>query len=131
MKKISLITAILFAFVLTSCSKDQKVVRNLEGTWTISEYTKNDVDQLDWVKDYSYQFDFCKLKKGHCPGKEIYRTTEKDFTYNISDKGEKITFFWSETNIEERTILEYSSEILKTRHTKDSDTFNTTFKKKM
>jgi len=87
---------ILVGVTLASCSKNQKVVKDLEGTWRITHQVVNDTVVPDSVNAHIlYEFEKCKVKKEDCPG------TIKDdqggsfqlaFTYTIEDKGETIVF---------------------------------------
>jgi hypothetical protein len=88
---------LLVAVTVIACSKNQKVVRQLDGEWKITEVKYNGV--VDNVTDYSkerYIFEKCKVEKGACPGKLKSEDPTKgpitfDFTYTISEKGTKIT----------------------------------------
>lgn len=80
------------ATLFAACSKDQKVVNQLEGTWSIESVTIDGVaDTTDYSND-SYTFEKCKVKNGDCPG--TLNTTDPtkgevsyDFTYRIEDDG--------------------------------------------
>jgi len=84
-----LMLAVLF---ITACSKDQKAVKNLEGTWARANYTEAGVTMTD-TSNTTYEFTTCKVKKEDCPGKLNSDGKTLDFTYNFTDKGEKFNLF--------------------------------------
>jgi hypothetical protein len=95
--------ALLFAtsVVVWSCSKDQKVVKELEGDWVISSQTSNGaaVNAAEFA-GVVYNFTNCKVKKGDCDGTLTAADSTKGtiatpFTYNIQDKGEVINIKYS------------------------------------
>jgi hypothetical protein len=100
MKKILTLLALLSVVVL-SCSKDQKVVKQLEGDWTVTNMTRNGTAVA--ASEYSgmkYTFENCKVKKGDCDGTlsvpdSTKGTYSQAFTYNIQDKGEIINIKFS------------------------------------
>ncbi|MEZ4722009.1 MAG: hypothetical protein R2813_09060 [Flavobacteriales bacterium] len=60
----------LVALITASCSKDQKVVKQLSsGTWKVTAMTYNgeSVPDSAYSKD-RYTFEKCKVKKGDCDG---------------------------------------------------------------
>jgi hypothetical protein len=100
MKKILTLLALL-SVVVWSCSKDQKVVKQLEGDWTVTNMTRNGTAVA--ASEYSglkYTFENCKVKKGDCDGTlsvpdSTKGTYSQAFTYNIQDKGEIINIKFS------------------------------------
>lgn len=96
MKKLIIITLSIVT-ILVACSKDQKVVRNLEGTWKVTAQTYD--GQAVPAEEYantSYEFEKCRVKKEDCPGMLTASDSTKGsysfpFTYKIHDDGEKIT----------------------------------------
>ena len=100
MKKILTLLALL-SVVVWSCSKDQKVVKQLEGDWTVTNMTRNGPAVA--ASEYSgmkYTFENCKVKKGDCDGTlsvpdSTKGTYSQAFTYNIQDKGEIINIKFS------------------------------------
>ena len=100
MKKILTLLALL-SVVVWSCSKDQKVVKQLEGDWTVTNMTRNGTAVA--ASEYSgmkYTFENCKVKKGDCDGTlsvpdSTKGTFSQAFTYNIQDKGEIINIKFS------------------------------------
>ena len=100
MKKILTLLALL-SVVVWSCSKDQKVVKQWEGVWTVTNMTRNGTAVA--ASEYSgmkYTFENCKVKKGDCDGTlsvpdSTKGTYSQAFTYNIQDKGEIINIKFS------------------------------------
>ncbi len=100
MKKILTLLA-LVSVVVWSCSKDQKVVKELEGDWTVSSMTRNGTAVA--ASEYAgmkYNFTNCKVKKGDCDGTlsipdSTKGTYSQAFTYNIQEKGEIINIKYS------------------------------------
>jgi hypothetical protein len=95
--------AFLFAaFTLTSCSKDQKAVRHIDGNWGISELFYDGKYQENFDTKVVYRFEKCKQSKGDCNGQIIYKDSGIDngvkweyrnvqeFTYNVSEDGTKL-----------------------------------------
>jgi hypothetical protein len=88
---------LLFSALFYSCSKDQKVVRELDGKWMISSRTYNGVEApSSEINGIIYDFEACKVKDGDCNGSITAPDSTKgtityDFKYNISDKGTKFT----------------------------------------
>ena len=111
MKKFAIATGALLigVFALTSCNKNQAVVKDLEGTWNVTEETYDGVPaDPEMYEGTTYTFEKCKVKKEDCPGTISYvdplkGTQTTDFTYSITDKGEKITFMINYFGIVETT----------------------------
>jgi hypothetical protein len=79
--------------IAVSCSKDQRVVNQLEGDWKVVSQIEDGVAQPDSTyKNTTYTFQKCKVKKGDCGGSVSEDGKAIPFTYRISEKGEKITF---------------------------------------
>lgn len=117
MKKITLVTTLLVAILVAGCSKDQKVVRQLEGEWKITGMTNDGApaDKEDY-ENTTYTFEKCKVSKGDCNGVMKYNDPSKgnmelSFLYNISEKGEKIAIkvnYFGLTQTTDGTIIEHS-----------------------
>lgn len=109
MKKIFALLA-LVSVVIWSCSKDQKVVKELEGDWKVTSQTVNGTAVPDSVfAGMTYTFTKCKVKKGDCDGTlsvpdPTKGTFAQPFTYNIKDKGETINIYYSLLGIVATTI---------------------------
>jgi hypothetical protein len=95
MKKI-LSIGIITMLIIVACNKDQKVVKQLDGTWKVSNVTVDGapVDQEEY-KNLTYEFEKCKLKDGDCNGTLKISDPSKGtfsfpFTYKISDDGTKL-----------------------------------------
>jgi hypothetical protein len=102
-----------FAFlslIAWSCSKDQRVVKDLEGEWIVSSITTNGTAAP--ASEYAgivYNFTNCKVKKGDCDGSvsipdSTKGTLKQSFTYGISEKGKKITINLSVLSISETIV---------------------------
>ncbi len=86
-----IVAVALLAVGFTSCSKDQKAVKTLEGDW--EEVTVDGTTVPDSLKGVLH-FDFCKLKKDEwC--KMNYTDNDGvnsgDYDYKITDKGTMMT----------------------------------------
>jgi hypothetical protein len=100
MKKISAFL-LTISVIVWSCSKDQKVVKELEGDWKVSSQTVNGVAVPP--AEYAgtkYSFTKCKVKNGDCDGSlsaadSTKGTISTPFTYNIQEKGEIINIKYS------------------------------------
>jgi hypothetical protein len=103
MKSFSM-AAIMFAVLfITSCSKDQKAVKHLDGNWGITEYFHDGKYEENLNNKIVYRFEKCKQSKGDCNGQIIYKDSGIDngvkweyrnvqeFTYNVSEDGTKIS----------------------------------------
>jgi len=110
MKKLFYVSlAVLF---LAACSKDQKAVNQLEGTWTRTAYKEAGVTIIDTAIT-SYKFTKCKLKKSDCPAEIISGGKTMAFTYNFTEKGEKFTMtfnFLGITGAQTGDVVELTSD---------------------
>jgi len=85
----------LISALFYSCSKDQKVVKELDGQWMISSRTYNGVSApLSETNGVIYDFEACKVKNGDCNGSITAPDSTKgtityEFKYSVSDKGTK------------------------------------------
>lgn len=116
-KLLLLVTAI--AFISNGCDKDQQVVRQLNGTWKVTEMKVN--GQAEDPKEFEgteYSFEKCRLKKdGECEGgltiMKIGAPEGSSFTYVISDDGKKITITSASAigdDVETGDILDHSKK---------------------
>ncbi len=95
------IVPFIFALLLFSCSKDQRIVNKLKGTWTVTNFTPHDF-YTEGTK--SIRFDACDLDEtedNYCTG-EINETlvftqfgggktyTRETITYLVRDKGREL-----------------------------------------
>lgn len=85
------------ALIVYACSKDQKVVRQLDGEWKVTD-VKNDGVSADAAsyQNTSYTFEKCRVHKDDCSGSLKIGDPSKGefsfpFTYSIDEKGTKIT----------------------------------------
>lgn len=115
-------SVLLSMMVLMSCSKDQKVVKQLDGEWKVTQITEDgksmDLSGAEWT----YNFETCKVKKGNCSGSytlshQLLGSQTVPFEYSISDKGEKFTMYTEYesggttiSDTEEFTIEEHSKD---------------------
>jgi hypothetical protein len=111
--------AICFSVLLlvAACNKDQKVVRQLDGSWKVSSMTYDGAPvPSEEFSNLTYEFEKCKLSEGDCNGKMIGIDPTKGeytfpFTYKISDDGLKLHMTFSmfgQTSITHGDIIESS-----------------------
>ncbi len=125
--------------LLSSCNKDQKVVKNLdEGTWNVTSFKVNNVEQVQSGVSSTYTFENCKVKKEDCGGSATVTitgvgTSSSSFTYKIYEKGTKLNIdFASEdfTDITGATITESDKSTFKFNGTDaDGDAVDVTMTK--
>ena len=100
----------LSLLIFTACSKDQKAVNNLEGTWTRTGLAYNGVVVVD-SSSTTYTFEKCKVSKDDCPGEMISDGKTLAFTYNFSEKGEKFTLTVLETTaVDKGCVVEQTDD---------------------
>lgn len=140
MKRIMLVCAI--AMFAVSCNKNQKTVKELDGSWEVTSIKYIDEDgtvEEDMEEDVNltFTFDNCKLKKDeYCTVRidESYDGFLDSYTnvYRVTDDGEtlEIKETATETYVEDFEIKELSKDVLKISDTEDGETFEITFKKK-
>mgnify|MGYP006966881159 CR=1 FL=1 len=107
---------------LIACSKDQKAVKNLEGSWTRTAYKEAGVTIADTAVT-TYKFTSCKVKKGDCLGELSSGGKTLPFTYNFTEKGEKFTMIFSllgVTGAQEGDVVEQTSDEFIFNYTDDS-----------
>jgi hypothetical protein len=98
------------AVLFSSCSKDQKVVKELDGSWIISSRTTDGVAApSSEINGVTYNFKACKVKDGDCDGSISAPDSSKgtvtyDFKYSISEKGTKFNITISLLGILSETI---------------------------
>lgn len=131
MKNVFLIlfsAALLFA----SCNKDQKVVKELDGTWEIESRTIDGVAvPASEINGVTYNFKACKVKDGDCDGSMTVPDSTKgsvtfDFKYGISDKGTKFNLTVSVFGLVSETvsadIVEHSKSKFVYKYTDETTT---------
>ena len=135
MKKL-IVPVVLLIVIVASCSKDQKVVNELEGTWDITRQSINGV-VVGGNDGTTYTFEKCKVKKGDCPGTlsaldSLKGNIATPFTYSISEKGTKISitynFFGFETSIN-GDILEHTKTKFTYEYIQIGDVYEETLEK--
>lgn len=128
MKKILLFLA-ASAIIIVSCSKNQKAVNQLEGSWKVTSVIKNGTAQPDSTYNgMVYKFEKCKVKKGACDGTMTEDGKSIPFTYDITEKGTRMTitvYGIAETS----EIVEHSKTKFKWKTVDGSDTIETTIEK--
>lgn len=133
MKKTIGLVTLLFALICFSCSKDQKVVKQLEGTWKVTDEKENGVSQPDSTfAGETYTFTKCKVKKGDCDGTWTTDGKAVPFTYAIIDKGTKIRMTLNVFGVSESEtsdIVEHSDSKFVFKSTIDGDVIETTLEK--
>ena len=87
---------------VTACNKNQRVVKDLEGTWTITSYKLNGAEFIGGGLSATYQWNNCKVKNEDCSGVFTveYPGTSPDvtsFTYNIKSDGTIINIDFADT----------------------------------
>lgn len=100
MNKIA-IAIVLSALCIQGCKKENKISSNLEGTWTVTEYTLKNGLYTDFSNE-TRTFQFKKYKRAYTRTMEgIYRVDYKDpskkpvvdtFEYQLKDRMLEITF---------------------------------------
>lgn len=94
MKKL-LLVCLSVSLLFFSCNKDQRVVKQLSGSWMIESRTYNGVAApASEINGITYNFKSCKLKEGDCDGSITAPDSTKgtitfDFKYSITEKGTK------------------------------------------
>ena len=124
MKKILFTCVLGVTLFFSSCSKDQKVVKDLEGTWTVSSWKTGGTEQINAARTMSMTFENCKVKKGDCGGSAVITTatvpSTSSFTYNIQEKGTIINIDFADDNIDDvvgGTVVEHSDTKVKYTYT--------------
>lgn len=94
------IVIILSAFCIQSCKKENKINRNLEGTWTVKEYSLKNGLYTDFSTE-TRTFQFSEYKNAYTRSMQgIYRVTYTDpnkqpvidtFEYQLKDRMLEIT----------------------------------------
>ena len=129
MKTLKLLLIPVAVLLLVACSKDQKVVNQLEGKWKVTASSENGVAMPDstFANSY-YEFEKCKIKDGACPGTYTEDGKALAFTYDIKDDGKKMVVTILGI-ADESEILENSKTKFKWRSTDGSDVAETTIEK--
>lgn len=114
--KTLLSVTLLFVLVVTGCNKNQKVVRQLDGEWKVTEVRYNNTVQDIDEGSFIYVFEKCRVKNEDCSGS--YKITDPSkgtftypFTYSIKEDGTKIIInlsIFGQTSVSEGDILEHS-----------------------
>ena len=118
MKKLALF-GLLVAAVVVSCSKEQKVVNKLEGTWKATsaqaEILGFELDVPLTDQNITYTFYECKVKKGSCDGIYVFNEFTDDFVYTIGGEGTTIDYIDSTGTLQSIEILELEDNTFKVK----------------
>ena len=106
MKNVLLFSTLMLMFFVSSCNKDQRAVRILDGTWQLTKINGNAVE-ANII--YKLSFTKCKLRKDeYCTIKEEFSLAGSSSTgigeFLVTDKGEtlELRFTISGTTMIER-----------------------------
>jgi hypothetical protein len=125
MKKVTYLMLALVVAFFVSCNKDQKVVKELDGTWTVTSATTNGVPDPSY-DGAKYTFTKCKVKKEDCDGTiTVPSFGTFPFTYKVTDKGTKLvimTNILGQTNTQNATITEHSKSKMVFTSTENGET---------
>lgn len=112
MKKIAFILAVTLTFAVTSCSKESKINRKIQGEWKGVT-----IDDQAVQSGESYTMSFSKSEKDTGTGTSTYSgmfgTYTTSFTYTIvEDKMTSVTTIGNSTETEVVTINTYTKDKL-------------------
>lgn len=142
MKKLLMIAVV--ALIATACSKDQRVVNKLEGTWKATKwtFTDNDGASIDLigtgvVTEATMNFSDCKLKTDEwCDLTTtlsiILTPTETDnFLYRVTGDGTIIETKddQSSVTVNQIEIVEITRKTMKTKQEDEDGTIEASFEK--
>ncbi len=132
-------TGLLMIALAYACSKDQKVVRQLSGTWKVSDYTIDGKQQdKSSFSGQTYEFEKCKVKKEMCSGRVNVPDSTKgtitfEFKYRIREKGNKIdiqiNFFGLVSETQTGDIKEHSKKKFRYSYKSDNEEHEITMEK--
>ena len=119
MKKLFFAAICLVALSFSACNKkNQDVVKDLEGDWTLSAKTENGVAvPASEIAGTTYSFQLCKVRKDDCDGSisvadSTKGTITNTFTYSITDDASKFNMTVSLLGLSETVtadIIEHSA----------------------
>ncbi|MEO9531825.1 MAG: hypothetical protein ABJG68_13675 [Crocinitomicaceae bacterium] len=91
MKKVLFVVIATCTLILTSCNKDQKAIKQIEGKW---KSVSQDGQTLDPDDQTIYNFSSCKLKDSeYCDVTAEYSDdTYENFEYNVTSDGTIMTW---------------------------------------
>ncbi len=113
MKKTILMLLIAVAMVSVACSKDQKVVRKLDGKWLIKTVDGKVVDD---ESAFTIRFDNCKLKDDeYCTAYQalVNDTLAVDLTYKVQSDGTVLILRYEDEDGEVEDISNVIDELTK------------------
>lgn len=129
MKKL-IFVAIASVMVLVSCSKDQRTVNKMEGTWELDKivYANANGSITDNDPEGTYTFNKCKLRKDDwCTGSFNYTSNDvtfsDNFEYRITNDGETVELRddADDNTYDIYTVLDIDKKKVLTVETSDSD----------
>ena len=116
MKKI-IVFAMMLAFVAVSCSKEQKTVNKLEGSWKATSakvsFLGLELEVPVESENIVYTFHECKVKNGSCSGTSNWDGVIDDFNYTIGGEGTTIETLDSNGQVQVLNIVELEKETFK------------------
>jgi hypothetical protein len=117
MRKAVLVVGVLFVLI-ASCSKEQRVVNKLEGTWKATEATTEFAGlslqiPISEFTEILFTFNECKVKDGPCSGVSSYDGVTDDFSYTIGGDANTIQYLDSLGQEQSLTLLELEKESFK------------------
>jgi hypothetical protein len=125
MKKL-LIFSLSIAFIVAACSKEQRVVNKLEGTWKATQAKGNllgfELEVPITDVDILFTFNECKVKDGACDGTYVLDEYTEFFSYTIGGEGTTIDWIDSAGMAQSIEILELEKETFKVKEDFGLDT---------
>ncbi|CAN0211989.1 unnamed protein product, partial [Chrysoparadoxa australica] len=107
--KTAIAAVAILLFISVGCSKDQKVSRDLDGTWELQKINEDPVDE-----DGATTLKFEKDKDGKGTGSITYKdgatTIQQDFNYHVD--GDELEYE-SEGDTDSWTIISLDNSVLK------------------
>jgi hypothetical protein len=136
MKRMFIFSVLAMFFVVASCNKDQRAVKNLEGKWLLVKENGQNVSATD---TRTITFTNCKLKKDeYCNVLVELKDSEFDTNetfnadYKVMDDGETLEFkvsFDGQVSITKFRIRELDGSKLVLEETMDGETYLEEYKK--
>ncbi len=89
--KTGFITLILGLFILSSCSKEQRIVNRMHGKWTVTEVEISTIGTFE--PNMVFQFEYCKQNKTDFCDYSLHdfdQDATVNGTYAIGENGESV-----------------------------------------
>lgn len=93
----SIFIFLLLGFVLLSCSKEQRTVNKLSGSWEVRSATITGVGELD--TDQIFDFEKCRIRKNNYCSFTLVDRDNQETTYGsylINETGDEVTLVFTE-----------------------------------